>query len=400
MIPTVSEDLRWLGIEPDRIEYQSKRMAVHEEVTQRLKDAGLLYPCFETAEELERQRKRLAMRGKPPVYDRSALKLSVADRAGQEQEGRKPHWRFLLPNHDGDPFSPRRTDVTWNDLVRGEQTIDLASMSDPVLVREDGTWLYTLPSVADDLDFGITHVIRGEDHVTNTAAQIAIFEALGGPVPAFGHHNLLTTASGEGLSKRLGSLSIGSLRRDGYEPMAVASLAVLIGTSGPVEALRSMPELMERFEIGSVSRSSARFDVSELDGLNARLIHEMPYAQARERLALADADLGEDFWNAVRGNCVRVADAARWARAIHAAKPEIPEEDRDFLVEAAACLPPEPWDSGTFQAWANVLKEKTGRKGRALFMPLRKALTGEEHGPEMGPMLVLIGRERTLARLP
>ncbi len=200
----------------------------------------MLYPCFETPDELDRRRKRQAARGLPPIYDRAALKVTAEERSRLEDEGRKPHWRFLLPNHEGDPFNPRRTEIRWDDLVRGEEVVDLASVSDPVLVREDGTWLYTLPSVVDDIDLGITHIIRGDDHVTNTGVQIALFEALGAKAPVFGHLNLLTTASGEGLSKRLGSLSLKSLADDGFEPMAVASLAVLIGGAGPVEPMRDM----------------------------------------------------------------------------------------------------------------------------------------------------------------
>lgn len=402
----ISRDLDWLGISPDAVFRQSERTALHEEATRRLREAGLLYPCYETPEQLERQRKRLAMRGLPPVYDRSALKLTKEERAVLEADGRKPHWRFLLPNHDGDPFSPRRSDVTWTDLVRGEQVIDLASMSDPVLIREDGSWLYTLPSVADDIEMGITHVIRGDDHVTNTGAQIAIFRALGAEPPRFGHHNLLTTASGEGLSKRLGSLSIGALREDGFEPMAIASLATLIGTSGPVEALASIEELAARFDISQVTRSAAKFDVGELETLNARLVHDMPFDTVSSRLAAlgigADNEQEcdpEAFWLAVRGNLGKLTDATFWWQRLHYAEPQIEEDDREFLAVAASLLPEEPWDGSTWQDWTSAIKAETGRKGRALFMPLRLALTGESHGPELAGLLPLIGRERTLARL-
>lgn len=241
----IATDIEWLGIKPARIEYQSKRFAVYDAAVEKLKTAGLLYPCYETAEELERKRKLRLARRLPPVYGRDALKLTAEDRAKLEAEGQPPHWRFLLPNFKDDPFMPVRTDVHWNDIVRGPETVDLASLSDPVLVREDGTYLYTLPSVVDDIDMGITHIIRGDDHVTNSGVQISIFEALGAKAPELGHHNLLTTISGEGLSKRTGALSVGSLRRDGYEPMAVASLAVLIGTSENVVAVSDMAALAE-----------------------------------------------------------------------------------------------------------------------------------------------------------
>ena len=396
----IARDLAWLGIEPDRVERQSERSKAHEAATQKLKDAGLLYACFETADELDRQRKRLAMRGLPPVYNRAGLNYSVEELAKFEEEGRKPHWRFLLPNFETDPLETKRTEVHWDDLVRGAQTVDLASLSDPVLIREDGSWLYTLPSVVDDIDMGVTHIIRGDDHVTNTGVQIAIFEALGAAAPGFGHHNLLTTASGEGLSKRLGSLSLQALAEDHYEPMAVASLATLIGTSGPVEAVPSMDELVKRFDIASVTKSAAKFDVSELDKLNAKLVHELAYEAVSDRLAAAGAGKGgEAFWLAVRGNIDKVEDAAFWWGKVESATPQIDAEDAGFIKTATGLLPPEPWDETTWGNWTAAVKEQTGRKGKGLFMPLRKALTGESHGPELAALLPLIGRERTLARL-
>ena len=395
----IARDLAWLGIKPDRVERQSERADAHEAATRRLKDAGLLYACYETADELDRQRKRFAMRGLPPVYNRAALRYSDEELARFEEEGRKPHWRFLLPNFETDPFETKRTEIHWDDLVRGPQTVDLASLSDPVLVREDGSWLYTLPSVVDDIDMDVTHIIRGDDHVTNTGVQIAIFEALGAKAPGFGHHNLLTTASGEGLSKRLGSLSLQALAEDHYEPMAVASLATLIGTSGAVEAVATMEELVSRFDIGSVTKSAAKFDVGELDKLNAKLVHELAYETVATRLGAAGAGGGEAFWLAVRGNLDKVEDAAFWWHRIESATPQIDAEDAEFIQSAAGLLPEEPWDETTWGVWTAAVKEATGRKGKGLFMPLRKALTGESHGPELAALLPLIGRERTLARL-
>jgi glutamyl-tRNA synthetase len=396
----IARDLEWLGIHPDQVEWQSKRAAIHRAATDRLIAAGLLYPCYETADELDRRRKRQAARGLPPIYDRAALKLSGEDKARLEAEGRKPHWRFLLPNHGGDPFAPQRTEVRWDDLVRGEEIVDLASVSDPVLVREDGSWLYTLPSVVDDIDTGVTHIIRGDDHVTNTGVQIAIFRALGANVPVFGHLNLLTTASGEGLSKRLGSLSLKSLADDGFEPMAVASLAVLIGGAGPVEPMASMAALAERFDITKVGKSAAKFDTSELDALNAKLVHGYEWADVANRFA--EGSFGSDpasFWNAVRGNISRVREASQWWERLKSATPVVDAEDREFITLAASMLPPEPWSHGTWGEWTSALKAASDRKGKGLFMPLRKALTGLEHGPEMAALLPLIGRERTLARL-
>ncbi|MCB1384904.1 MAG: glutamate--tRNA ligase [Nitratireductor sp.] len=395
----IERDLAWLGIRPDRIERQSQRGKAHRAATEKLKAEGKLYACYETADELDRQRKRLALRGLPPVYNRAGLSYSPEELAKFEAEGRKPHWRFLLPNFREDPSQPERTEIHWDDLVRGAQTVDLASMSDPVLVREDGSWLYTLPSVADDIDMGVSHVIRGDDHVTNTGAQIAIFEALGARPPQFGHHNLLTTASGEGLSKRLGSLSIQALAEDHYEPMAVACLAALIGTSVAVEPFASMEMLIDRFEIGSITKSAAKFDVAELDKLNARMVHEFPYPAVAHRLAAANIGGGEAFWDTVRGNIDKVEDAAFWWQRIEAAEPDIGPEDRAFITRAAELLPQEPWSEATWGEWVEAVKAATGRKGKTLFMPLRKALTGEAHGPELAFMLPLIGRERTLARL-
>ncbi|MGN6447579.1 MAG: glutamate--tRNA ligase [Brucella intermedia] len=401
----IAVDLDWLGVKPDRVEYQSKRFDVYGRAVEKLKQAGLLYACYETADELERRRKLRLARRLPPVYGREGLKLTDEEKAAFQAEGRKPHWRFLLPNFDADPFNTRRTEVHWDDLVRGPQTVDLASMSDPVLVREDGTYLYTLPSVVDDIDLGITHIIRGDDHVTNTGVQIAIFEALGAKAPVFGHHNLLTTISGEGLSKRTGALSVGSLREAGFEPMAVASLAVLIGTSESVSASANMESLAERFDLASISKSSAKFDPAELDTLNRALLHEMPFSEAKLRLAALgiSGDKAEPFWLAVRGNLDRFKDAAHWWSIVDGELPETPEfseEDRAFLREAFTLLPPAPWDHQTWKIWADSVKAATGRKGKNLFMPLRLALTGQAHGPELADLLVLIGPERTLSRRP
>jgi glutamyl-tRNA synthetase len=396
-------DLHWLGIFPDAVEYQSKRFASYDAAVERLKASGLLYPCYETAEELELRRKVRLSRKLPPVYGREALKLSEAEKAGFEAEGRQPHWRFLLPNFRSDPFETERTEIHWNDVVRGEETVDLASLSDPVLVRADGTYLYTLPSVVDDIDMGVSHVIRGDDHVTNTGVQIALFKALGAEPPAFGHHNLLTTTSGEGLSKRTGALSISGLREAGIEPMAVASLAVLIGTSENVSAVGTMDELAEKFDPASTSKSASKFDPAELDVLNRALLHEIPYEEVRTRLLALGVsdDRAEAFWLAVRGNLDKLADAGKWWRIVNEGPEEGKElsaEDRDFLHEAFGLLPDEPWDRATWKLWTDQIKEKTGRKGKALFMPLRLALTGLSSGPELADLLPLLGREGTLAR--
>ena len=268
---SIEEDLAWLGVRPDLVRRQSERMAVYDTAVEKLKGQGRLYPAYETAEELDRRRKRQQALGRPPVYDRAALRLSDADRGALQAAGRRPHWRFKL-----DPITER-----WDDLVRGESHIDCASLSDPVLRREDGTYLYTLPSVVDDIEFGVTHVIRGEDHVTNTAVQIQIFRALAGGAPRFGHHNLLTDAGGEGLSKRTGALSIASLREKGVEALAVAALAVLVGSAEAVRPVASLDELARLVDLGQLSHGAARFDEAELDALSARVLHQTPYARWR-----------------------------------------------------------------------------------------------------------------------
>ena len=386
----VEEDLAWLGIVPDLFARQSDRAAEHDAAAERLKAQGRLYPCYETPEELERRRRRQLGRGLPPIYDRAALALTPEQRAAYEAEGRRPHWRFRLD---------ART-VAWEDLVRGPAHVDCASLSDPVLIRADGSYLYTLPSVVDDIDLGITHVIRGEDHVTNTGVQVQIFEALQAPLPVFGHHNLLTTADGEGLSKRLGHLSLRSLREAGYEPAAVRALAVLTGSAEAVRPVASMDELAGLVDLAQISRAPARFDPHELDGLNARLVHAMPYAEAAPRLAALGIPeaVGEAFWLAVRANLATVGEAAAWWRVV--AGPVAPViADAAVVAAAAETLPAEPYGPETWKAWSAAVRERTGAKGKALFMPLRLALTGLDHGPDLAGLLPLIGRDRAARRL-
>jgi glutamyl-tRNA synthetase len=397
---SILADLRWLGIEPDRIERQSVRFAAYDSAAGELKAKGLLYPCYETPDELERIRNRRRTRGLPPVYDRRALALGEAERAELEAAGRKPHWRFLLPNFAADPADMQRTECNWNDLYRGDQTIDLASMSDPVLIREDGTYLYTLPSVVDDIEMAVSHVIRGDDHVTNTAAQIALFEALSAQPPVFGHHNLLQSETGEGLSKRTGALSIGALREEGMEAMAVAAFASLIGTSEPVQPLPAMADLQSHFAAARVNKAPARFSPDELRALNTKLVGQLDYGQVAERLADLGVEGGEGFWLAVRENIRIVAEAADWWQvATGDIEPAAHADDADFLAEAADCLPPEPWGGSTWSEWTAIVKERTGRKGRQLFMPLRLALTGRDRGPELAALLPFLGRPNTMARL-
>ncbi|MEE2567272.1 glutamate--tRNA ligase [Hyphobacterium marinum] len=385
----IKADLTWLGLEWDETFNQSARFASYDSAVEALKAKGLLYACYDSEDELERKRKIQRAQGKPPVYDRAALKLTEADKAKLEAEGRKPHWRFKL---SGEP-------VTWTDLVRGETTIDTASLSDPILVREDGSYLYTLPSVVDDIESGITAIIRGEDHVTNSGAQIEIFRALGATEPKLGHHPLLVGPDGEKLSKRLGALSVQGLREEeGLEPMAILSLLAKIGTSDAVEPRADLDALAADFDLDKFSRAPARFDPEELKRVNARLLHETPYGAVSERLKAMDADAGEAFWNAVRPNLEKLSDAATLVRLVNG--PVTPViEDADYAATAASLLPEGELTGESWGQWTGAIKAETGRKGRDLFLPLRQALTGDNHGPEMDKLLPLMGRERVLRRL-
>jgi glutamyl-tRNA synthetase len=384
----IHEDLAWLGLDWREEVRQSDRFDRYAEAVAKLKATGRLYPAYETQEELEVKRKRQLARGRPPVYDRAALKLTAEEKAKLEAEGRKPHWRFKLEQRD----------VVWDDLVRGRQHVDAVSLSDPVLVRADGTYLYTLPSVVDDIDLGVTHVIRGEDHVTNTAPQIQLFEALGAVPPAFGHHSLLVGADGQALSKRDRSLAIEGLRAEGIEPLAVASYVAMLGTSDAIAPHASLDELVPGFDFGKLSRAPARFDPHELRLLNAKLLHMLPFEAVAERLHADGVEGGAKFWDAVRGNLAVLTDAKLWWQVVN--EPLAPViEDAKLCRKAAALLPPEPWDESTWSAWSSAVKQASGAKGKALFQPLRLALTSREHGPELKLLLPLIGRPRAAARL-
>jgi glutamyl-tRNA synthetase len=386
----IERDLKWLGLNWDLFAKQSDRFARYNEALEDLKKKGRAYPCFETQEELALKRRSQLSRGLPPVYDRAALKLSPAEIAAKEKAGHKPHWRFKLND----------VQVSWDDLVQGHKAFPAHSLSDPVLMREDGVPLYTFCSVVDDADFKVTHVVRGEDHVANTAVQIEIWQALGAPVPTFAHLPLVTLASGEELSKRLGSMSIAHLRDDlGVEPLSLTSLLARSGTSDAIEAARDMQELISHFDFKKVGRAPPKFDEAELLRLNAKVLHHMDYKEAKPRLAAAGLSaVNENFWNAVRPNLHRFGEVAEWWRVAN--EPIAPQiEDKDFTTKAATLLPPEPWDQNTWHAWTEEVKKATGRKGKELFMPLRMALTGRQDGPEMKALLPLVGHPRAQARL-
>lgn len=385
----IETDLRWLGLDWDSFARQSDRIASYEAALERLRASGRLYPCYETAEELDAKRNRQLARKLPPVYDRAALKLTAAERARLEAEGRQPHWRFQL---DG-----RR--VEWTDLVKGPVHVETTTVSDPVLVRGDGRVLYTLSSVVDDIELGITHIIRGEDHLTNSGAQVELFEALGATAPAFAHLSLLMGAAGEEMSKRIGSspLSLAQVRSSGVESMALASLLARLGTSDPVEARAHMADLLAGFELGRFGKTQVKFDLMELARLNARVLHITPLADVADRLATLGVPADAAFWEAVRPNLSTLAEAADWWAMAHG---DLPPRAADPLAQAAAALlPPEPWDATTWSLWTARVTEATGIKGKALFLPLRRALTGRDHGPEMKFVLPLIDPARAKARL-
>lgn len=382
----IQEDLKWLGLTWDEKAHQCDREDRYAECIEQLKKDGRLYACYETEEELALKRKSLLGRGLPPIYDRAGLELSDAQKDKYKAEGRTPHWRFKL-NH---------APIVWNDLVRGEVTFHGKDMSDPVLIRNDGTPLYHICSVIDDIDFGITHVVRGEDHVSNTAAHIQMTEALGGNVPNFAHLSLITDAEGGKLSKRLGSLSIQELREnEGLEPMSIISLLSRLGTSAPVEAMMTLEEAAKDFDFSKFSRGAPKFDPQDLYRLNAKILHTLSYADVKDRLP---EGIDESFWNAVKPNLEKLSDIDSLAQIVNGpVEPVI--DDQDYIQEAAALLPSDPWTKETWSTWVSSIKDKTGRKGKDLFMPLRLALTGQQHGPELADMLPLIGRERALNRL-
>lgn len=384
----IVEDLAWLGLNHDMIAKQSERFAEYDKAAADLKARGLLYPCYETPDELDMKRSSQRLRGLPPVYDRAALELTEEQIAAFEAEGRKPHWRFKLSGEPAD----------WNDMIRGPVTIETASVSDPVLIRADGSYLYTLPSVVDDIEYGITHIIRGEDHVTNSGTQIELFKALGGTPPKFGHHPLLVGADGSGLSKRLGSLSVQSLREDGLEPMALNSLLAKIGTSDAVEPRATLEALIAECDLTKISRSPARFDEEELASLNARLLHQMSFVEATPKLEAADVAIDENIWMVIRANLANIADAKDWV-AVISGEIEPVIEDTDFAAKAADLLPEGDFSEETWKIWTDAIKAETGAKGKNLFMPLRLALTGKKHGPSMQNLILLIGPEKVRARL-
>jgi glutamyl-tRNA synthetase len=380
-VEAIRDDLAWMGLTPDSEVRQSERFNLYEREFERLKAAGRVYACYETPEELELRRKVLLGRGLPPVYERKPDDSPAP-------EGRSPHWRFRL-DHDAP--------ITWNDLIRGTQCFDPKLLSDPVVRREDGSWLYLLPSVIDDVDLGITHIVRGEDHVTNSATQIQMFEALQATPPAFAHEALLVAAEGK-LSKRLGSYGAEHLREEGVEPMAMLSLLARIGTSQPVEPITSLVELARDFDFGHFGRAPAHFDPHDVELLNARLLHKLDYSAVKDRLP---ADAAEEDWLLLRPNLERLTDFAPWFEVLHGEvdSPELAHDERLLLRDGVSVAERLDWEDEPWKALTSELKTSSGRKGRELFHPLRLALTGRESGPEMAGLVSRMGKDRAVQRL-
>ena len=378
----IKRDLEWLGLNWDREEHQSARLDRYEAAAELMRTDGRLYECFETPLELDLKRKKQLNAGRPPVYDRAALTLTEADKA-ELRKDRNGHWRFLLDQEQ----------VQFTDLIRGEQSIDAASLSDPVLIRGDGQVLYTLASVVDDAEMGVTHIVRGADHVTNSAVQVQIFGALGGVAPHMAHHSLLTDADGGALSKRLGTLALKDLREAGVERMALVAYMARLGSSLPIEVITDQQTLIETFEIGQFGLSPTKFDADDMRGHSAKTLRALPFDAVSDRLAGAGvpADLAETFWTVIGPNLDRMAEASDWMDLLtNGTEPKIAEEDAEFVAEALTLLPPRPWDATTWKTWTEAAKAASGRKGRALFQPLRRALTGRDHGPDMGALMPML----------
>ncbi|MFY7835903.1 MAG: glutamate--tRNA ligase [Novosphingobium sp.] len=387
-VEAIRADLQWLGLVPDGEERQSLRADLYEGEFQRLVAAGRIYRAYETAQELDLKRKILLGRGLPPIYDRAALKLTEADHAAKAAAGEKPHWRFLLD---------RDQPITWDDGIRGPQNFDPRQMSDPVIRRADGSWLYMLPSAIDDIAMGITDVLRGEDHVSNTATQIQMFTALGATPPRFAHEALLTGSEGK-LSKRLGALGMADFREQGIEPEAIVALLARLGTSDPVDAALDAEALAASFDLSRFGRAPARFDEADLHRVNAQIVHRLPYARVAH---LLPEGMGEVAWEAIRPNLAHIDEAHEWWQVVTGpvTAPAFDDETRSFLAEAAAVAATLDWQADPWRALTSALKDSTGRKGKALFLPLRQALTGHDHGPEMAALLPLIAQDEAVRRL-
>lgn len=384
----IIEDLSWMNFKWDSLEKQSNRLKRYDEALETLLDKKRAYACYETAEELSLKRKAQLSSGKPPVYDRSSLRLSDSDVADLKAKGKKPHYRFLLDH----------SEVIWNDLIKGGSKYHMSSLSDPVILREDGRVIYTLASVVDDIDFDITHILRGEDHMTNSAAQIQLFEALGSAAPNLGHLSLLTDISGAGLSKRLGSLSLKDLRNEGIHPMAISSLLSKVGTSDPVEIKKEIETIILYFDINKFGKSKSKFDKNELSLLNSKIYQLIDFEEINEDLKKMNISITKEFWNLIRGNIALLKNVKDWWDICFGIIDSI-IENQDFLDSALEALPKDQFNEKTWSTWTQKLSQITGKKGKELYMPLRLCLTGQNKGPEMADLILMMGRDKVIKRL-
>lgn len=388
----ICKDMRWLGLQWSETFNQSEQIDKYDQARDTLIEQGFLYPCYENSDELDRKRRLARANNRAPIYDRAALSLTEEEKIRFESEGRKPHWRFKLSGEK----------CLWSDLIRGDQVTDTSSQSDPVLIRADGSYLYMLPSVVDDIEANITHIVRGEDHVTNSGIQIEIFRALGSESPQLAHLPLLVGADGKVLAKRLEHFSIESFREEGIEPQAIIALLARIGTSDNVEAVQSVTELVETFDFKKIGRAPARFDENDVRSINAVLLHQTKFDSIKERLESIDLQATENskFWEVFRANCKVFNDIKVWINVIYGdINPAIDSDDDDYLKLARKLFADTAFDQDIWGTWTTKLKEQSGRKGKKLFMPLRKILTGLNYGPEMQTVLMMIGRKKAMERL-
>ena len=388
-INNIKQDLNWLGLNYDEYYQQSERIKLYDEAFELLKNKELVYPCFETPDELDKKRKRLIARRMPPVYDRAALKHTKDEIDSFLESGKKPHWRFKLSNKK----------ITFDDLIRGEVNVDLAAQSDPVLKREDGDYLYNLPSVVDDIEMNITHIIRGEDHITNSGIQIEIFNALDSSIPIFGHNSLLVSESGEPFSKRNSAASINQLREDGIDPNAINSLNASIGSSVDIEAYNSLNLLAQKFEITSLGRAPARYSNDQLYKLNSELLSNYDFEKIISLLGDNKGSFNREFWDCIKHNISNISEVFEWIRVIDEPINIDIDIEYEYLNVAQDLLPNEPWNIETWDQWILKIKEKTERKGKDLFMPIRLALTGKTKGPELNKLILLMGYNKVMERL-
>lgn len=385
----ITRDLKWLGLNWDDSFSQSSRIQKYEEIKNHLIEIGRLYECYETPEELEIKRKFQLSAHKPPIYDRASLHYTNEQKDQFRKEGRKPHYRFLMKD----------TPIVWNDMIKGQMRYESHNIGDPILVREDGSMTYMLCSCVDDIEYNISHIIRGEDHLTNTAIQIQIFDALSAKLPSFGHLSLVHQKEGK-ISKRDGGFEISSLRdNECIESMTINSFFATVGRSEPTKIFKDLESLIENFDISKFSKSPTTYLPEELLRLNHKLIIDLNYSDVKNRLTdIGCKDVTEEFWIAVRPNIQTLKDVKDWWD-ICTVTPYVQNLDKEYLSIAKSLLTEDVIKPDTWSIWTKKISEKTGKKGRELFMPLRLALTGRESGPELDAILPMIGKNEILLRL-